>query len=1049
MSPSPPRFPVLGWIGLLAWMAGWPAVLQAQLPNTLRYSLYAPETVPQEFEKQGTSVALDSDIAVVGVPFFDSGVGLTPDSGAIKIYRVSTGELLHLLENPNASAFAYFGQSVAISGSIVAVGSGATVEGASYAGRVDVFDLSSPTPTVPVHSIANPSPQERDQFGHSLALDGDRLVVGAWLDDSAAPDAGVAYVYDLGSVAPQDPELVLPNPSPAEDDCFGVAVAVEGDHVVISAYQDDAAATNSGRAYVFDLGAPEPAEPSMVLARPGAAVNDGFGNSLAISGDKVVVGIETADPDGANSGSAMVFDLSSATPDVPLVTLINPVPAVGCYFGTSVSISGDIVVVGAYRDSAVAGNGGACHVYDLAGSGPELPTHTLRKATSSSGDFFGTSVAVSGSKILAGASHDDMGDDEAGNSFLFDLSSVTPTVPVSTFTSPVRGSRDRFGAAVAISGDWVAIGSPDSDGGSSGSGRVSIHDLASSGPDQAVVSLENPDPAAGDGFGGAVAISASRVAVGVSGDDSGAVDGGMVYVYDLISGTPGQPSGAIPNPAPAESDGFGAAVAISGNYLIVGAGNDDEGAADSGQAYLFDLAGPTPDLPSAVLANPSPAAGDRFGTSVSISGNLVVVGAPGDDSMVADGGMAYVFDLAGTMLHTLALPSPAAGDSFGSAVAVSGGRVAVGAPGSDAGATDAGNAAVFLVTGPSPTIPEQLIGNPAPAAGDRFGSSIAASGPRVVVGTKDADGPLDSGRVYSFNMTSPTPLVPSASLAKPVPISGDLFGSSVGVDGVIIVVGTPSDNKTAADKGAVYVFGPDAPEIAIKGPLGDELHHGAAADFGAVAMGAGGSESMVFTVLNTGITGLALDQVSVVGGDAGDFTVSTTGMTSPVPAGDDTTFTVTLNPSVPGVRSTVLRIANSDDNEDPFDIQLTGLSLSPDHDTDGDGLNDVAELRMEALGFDWQVPNESLVAVFNATANQAGLFSPQQVRTLRIPPPLLAKGPGAGEMTLTLWLEKSAGATAYEPLPLTPADTSINPQGEMEFLFSVPDDTGFFRLETK
>lgn len=1049
MSPLPPRIPVTGWIGLLVWMVGGQLALQAQLPNTLRYSLYAPETVPQEFEKQGSSVALDADIAVVGVPFFDSDGGQAPDSGAIKIYRVSTGQLLHLVENPEVASFAYFGQSVAISGSIVAVGSGATVNGDPYAGRVDVFDLSGPTPTVPVHSIENPSPDERDQFGHSLALDGDRLVAGAWLDDSAATDAGIAYVYDLGSVTPQVPEHILPNPSPADDDCFGVAVAVEGDHVVISAYQDDAAATNSGRAYVFDLGAPDPAEPSMVLSRPGAAVNDGFGNSLAMSGGKVVVGIETADPGAANSGSAVVFDLSSATPDVPLVTLINPAPAAGCYFGTSVSISGDIVVIGAYRDSVVAGNGGAGHVYDLSGTGPELPTHTLRKATSSSGDFFGTSVAVSGSKVLVGASHDDMGDDEAGSSFLFDLSSGTPTAPVATFSNPVEESPDRFGEAVAISGDWVAIGSPDSDGGSSGSGNVIIHDLASSDPDQAVLALANPDPAAGDGFGGSVAISGSRVAVGASGDDTGAVDGGMVYVYDLISGPPGQPSIAIPNPVPAESDGFGAAVAISGNHLVVGAGGDDEGAADSGQAYLFDLAGPTPDLPSAVLPNPSPGAGDRFGASVTIAGNLVVVGAPGDDSMATDGGVAYVFDLAGTLLHTLALPTPAAGDAFGSAVAVSGGRVAVGAPGSDAGATDAGNAAVYLVTGPSPTVPEQLIGNPAPAAGDRFGSSIAASGPRVVVGTKDADGPLDSGRVYSFNMTSPTPQVPSASLAKAVPVSGDLFGSSVGVDGVIIVVGTPSDNKTAADKGAAYVFGPDAPEIAVKGPLGDELHHGAAADFGAVAMGPGGSESMIFTVLNTGITGLAIDEVSVVGGDAADFTVSTTGMTSPVPAGDDTTFTVTLNPSVPGVRSTVLRISNSDDNENPFDIQLTGLSLSPDHDTDGDGLNDVAELRMEALGFDWQVSNESLVAIFNSTANQAGLFSPQQVRSLRIPPPLLSKGPGAGEMTLTLWLEKSAGANVYEPLPLTPEDTSINPQGEMEFLFSVPDDTGFFRLETK
>lgn len=1048
MFPPPLKSALAGWMSLLVWMAGGGFLLNAQIPNTLRHSFFAPQTVPQKFEKQGASVALDNDIAVVGAPFFDSDALTSPDSGAVKVYRVSTGQLVHLLKNPDASPFSYFGQAVAISGSRIAIGSGSPVDGASYAGRVDVFDLSSPTPTVPVISLENPNPENRDQFGNSLALDGSRLVVGAWLDDAGATDSGVAYVYDLASTNPQVPGQVLANPSPAEGDCFGAAVAVAGDHVVVSAYQDDSTATNAGRAYVFDLGSPNPGDPSMVLALPGAAVNDGFGNSLAISGDKVVVGIETANAAATNSGSALVFDLSSPTPATPLATLVNPTPTGGCYFGTCVSISGNTVAVGAYRDSTVAGNGGACHVYDLAGSSPDLPIRTLRKVSPLSGDFFGQSIAVSGSKVLVGASHDDTGVDEAGSSYLFDLSAGNPAVPVSTFTNPVKGSADRFGAAVAISGDLVAIGSPDSDAGSSAAGRVRIHDLASSEPDLAVASWENPDPSAGDAFGGSVAISGNRVAIGAAGDNSGAEDAGTVYVYDLVPSTPG-PSLTLQNPAPAAGDGFGAAVAISGDRLVVGSGYDDEGAADSGRAYLFNLAGTTPQLPTAILENPSPAAGDRFGASVSITSNLVVVGAPGDDSVASDGGAAYVYDLAGNLLNTLAMPSTAAGDEFGAAVAAAGWRVAVGAPGSDAGGADSGKATVYLMSGPSPTVPEAVIGNPAAAAGDQFGSSLAASGSRIVVGTRLADTPVDSGRVYSFNMASPTPAIPSASLAKPVPAAGDLFGGAVAVDGVIIVVGTPSDNKTAADKGAAYVFGPAAPEIAVTGPTGGELHSGESVDFGAVAMGPDGGGIIQFNVRNTGITGLTLDQVTLTGADAGDFTVSTSGMISPLPPGDDTTFSVTLNPSVPGFRSALLRIANSDDDENPFDIAISGLSLSTGHDTDGDGLNDVAELRMAALGFDWQVPNEALVATFNATANQAGLYSPQQVRSLRIPPPMLSRGPGAGDMILTLWLEKSAIPSGFEPFPLTPEDTTINLQGEMEFRFSVPDDTGFFRLETR
>jgi hypothetical protein len=149
------------------------------------------------------------------------------------------------------------------------------------------------------------------------------------------------------------------------------------------------------------------------------------------------------------------------------------------------------------------------------------------------------------------------------------------------------------------------------------------------------------------------------------------------------------------------------------------------------------------------------------------------------------------------------------------------------------------------------------------------------------------------------------------------------------------------------------------------------------------------------------------------------------------------------------MRATTLRISNSDSDENPFDIALSGHSLSPDHDTDGDGLNDVAELRMSDLGFDWQVPNPSLVATFNATANQVGLFRPDQVRSLRVPPPTLSRGPGVGEMTLTLWLQRSAVPSGYQPFPIIPADTTLTPGGEFEFRFSVSDDTGYFRLETK
>jgi hypothetical protein len=1049
MSPVPPTFRALGWAGLLVGMAGTAGVARAQVPNTLRHSFFAPKTLPQAFEKQGVSVAIAGDTAVVGTPFFDADEVGAFDTGAVKVYHATGGQLLHLLENPDPAPFAYFGHAVAISGSRVVVGSGSAVGGLAYAGRVHIYDLASPNPQLPLLSLDNPSPGEYDQFGHSVAIDGDRVVVGAWLDDHGAPDAGVAYVYDLSSATPQVPAATLVNPDPQAGDGFGVAVAVSGERVVVAAYLDDGGAPDAGRAYVYDLDSPQPDDPFLVLTRPGAAANDGFGTSLAISGDRIIVGIETADASAANSGSAALFDLSSPTPGVPVVTLLNPAPAAGCYFGTSVSISGDTVAVGAYRDGSVAGNGGACHVYDLGGPAPQLPVRTLRKAAPAEGDFFGNAVSVSGSRILVGASHADTGTKGSGAAYLHDLQSATPAVALAVFSNPVAASADQFGAAVAIEGDFVAIGAPEANSRASASGGVEIHDLSAAKPDALMAHIENPFPAVGDRFGGAVAIAGGKLLVGAAGDNTGAPDAGSAYLFDLNSATPGAPTLAIPNPAPAAGDGFGAAVAISGDHLVVGAAGDDAGATDAGRAYVFHLAGATPTVPVAVLGHPSPAAGDGFGAAVAISGNRVVIGAAGDDDGGSGAGSAWVFDLAGNLLHALAAPAPQAGNAFGSAVAVSGNRVTVGAPGSDAGAADAGSAFVFDLANPLPTVPAVVLHHPAPAAGDRFAATVAASGARVVVGTALADGPADSGRVYTFNLDLADPTLPSATLAKPVPVAGDLFGAAVGIDGFLVVVGTPSDNKTAADKGAAYVFGPAAPEIALMGPAGTELNHGDPADFGPVAMGPGGAVSMTFQILNTGITGLTVSQVSVVGGDSADFTVSTVGMVSPVPAGDDTTFTVTFTAAVPGPRSTTLRIVNSDLNENLFDLQLAGRGLSPDHDSDGDGVNDVAEWKMASLGFDWQVADPALAAVFHAGANPAGFYRPDQVQSLRIPPPVLSRDPASGEMTLTLRLEKAFAPPAYQPFPLTVPGTLVNPEGELEFHFCVPDDTGYFRLETR
>ena len=323
-----------------------------------------------------------------------------------------------------------------------------------------MYDLSSGTPTVPVATLNNPGPAAGDEFGFSVAISGTRVVVGAHADDTGATNAGSAYVYDLSSGTPTVPVATLNNPSPFANDQFGLSVAISGTRVVVGAHVDDTGATDAGSAYVYDLSSGTPTVPVATLNNPGPAAGDLFGMSVAISGTRVVVGANADDTGATDAGSAYVYDLSSGTPTVPVATLNNPGPAEGDQFGESVAISGTRVVVGAFVDDTGATNAGSAYVYDLSSGTPTVPVATLNNPGPAGGDTFGESVAISGTRVVVGANGDDTGATDAGSAYVYDLSSGTPTVPVATLNNPSPFANDQFGRSVAIFGTRAAIGAP-------------------------------------------------------------------------------------------------------------------------------------------------------------------------------------------------------------------------------------------------------------------------------------------------------------------------------------------------------------------------------------------------------------------------------------------------------------------------------------------------------------------------------------------------------------------------------------------------------------
>lgn len=813
----------------------------AQVPDTLIHNIPAPLVGVQTSAVLGSSVAVDGGYTVAGAPYDDIG---GEDSGVVKVFNSTTGALVFVIPNPSPATNDQFGFSVAISGTRVVVGTQNDDTGATDAGSAYVYDLSSVTPTVPVATLNNPGPTAGDYFGWSVAISGTRVLVGAASDDTGASGSGSVYVYDLSSGTPTMPVATLNNPSPAAGDAFGSSVAISGTQALVGAYSDDAGATDAGSAYVYDLSSGTPTVPVATLNNPGPASGDFFGWSVAISSMYVVVGAYSDDAGATNVGRAYVYETSSGTPTVPLATLDNPTPVAFDNFAHSVAISGMRVVVGAYADDIGASDAGSAYVYDLGGVTPTVPIATLNNPTPASGDQFGFSVAISGTRVVAGARTDDTGATDAGSVYVYDLGSGTPTVPSATLNSPGIAAGDRFGYSVAISGTLVVAGAPSDDTGAIDAGRAYVYDLASGTPTVPVATLNNPSPATTDIFGISVAISGSRVVVGAYQDDTGATNAGSAYVYDLSRGTPTVPMATLNKPGPAASDFFGWSVAIFGTRVVVGVPRDDTGASGAGSVYVYDLNSGTPTLPVVTLNNPSPAVDDQFGASVAISGARVVVGAFLDDTGASGAGIAYVYDLSsGTPtvpVVTLNNPSPASGDSFGESVAIDGTRVVVGAYWDDTGATNSGIAYVYELSSGTPTVPAVTLNNPSPAADDLFGSSVAISGTRVVVAAyRDDTGATDAGIAYVYELSSGTPTVPVATLNNPSPAASDNFGWSAAIDGSTIAIGTPFDDSVMFDKGSAYIFGPSNPDFDGDGLL-DLWEH---ARFGSIATASAGSDT--------------------------------------------------------------------------------------------------------------------------------------------------------------------------------------------------------------
>ncbi|MBN8589508.1 MAG: T9SS type A sorting domain-containing protein [Rhodothermia bacterium] len=457
----------------------------------------------------------------------------------------------------------------------------------------------------------------------------------------------------------------------------------------------------------------------------------------------------------------------------------------------------------------------------------------LKASNTEKDDWFGYSVAISGETIVVAARYEssnatgvngNQADNSAKNSgaayvFVRNGTNWTQQAYLKASNTEIE---DRFGTSVAISGNTIVVGALEEDSNATGvNGTESNNSATTSGAAYVFVRsgtnwtqqayLKASNTGGGDAFGVSVAISGDTIVVGANGEDSNATGvnatesnnsasaSGAAYVF-IRSGSTWTQQAYLKASNTEASDLFGYAVAISGDTIVVGAFGEgsnttgvngtqtDNSAKESGAAYVFVRSGTTW-TQQAYLKASNTEAGDRFGTSVAISGNTIVIGAYFEgsnttgvngtqtDNSAKESGAAYVFVRSGTTWTQqayLKASNTGVSDWFGYAVAISGDTIVVGAYGEDSNATG-------------------------------------------VNGTQTDNSALSSGATYTFTRSGSTWAQQDYLKASNTEIA-DNFGYSVAISEDSIVAGAFQEdsnttgvngtqtNNSASSSGATYVF---------------------------------------------------------------------------------------------------------------------------------------------------------------------------------------------------------------------------------------------------
>ena len=383
-----------------------------------------------------------------------------------------------------------FGRGLALGDDIAIVGAAADDnENGVDAGGVYIYALNGTSWTEDAKLLADDG-MEEDNFGYSVALDGDYLVIGAPWTNDLADKSGAAYIFhrDPDDNWSQQAKLIASDGGP--DNRFGIAVDISGGYVIVGAFFDDDYGTRSGSAYIFERDGGTWTEQTILQASD-AAESDWFGVSVAIDGDMAAVGSRYDDNEnGTDAGGVYIFSRDGESWSEQQ-KIIAPDGAEGDLFHT-VNLAEGYLTIGAYNKNIDDTHTGAAYLYQYH-EGPWELQQEITASDGQDGDYFGSRVAIYQNRMAISAYRcNDLGTN-SGAIYLYEYedSAWNETEKITAFDGEAN---DNFGLPVEINDKYLLAAARTDDDKGENSGSVYIYNIDTTNTTGIETDMNTPVP---------------------------------------------------------------------------------------------------------------------------------------------------------------------------------------------------------------------------------------------------------------------------------------------------------------------------------------------------------------------------------------------------------------------------------------------------------------------------------------------------------------------------------------------------------------------------